>query len=148
MASLMIRLLLLFLLWLAGAAPGPVPSLGIVIAVDLKGDGRETSVADAAHLSYRNDTPQDMLSFRVRPFGRSNPDSFGLNIVVDTYGADAGRMNWWGAIGLGRVRVSSVVLMLDDQAAPVDRATAAFASVHGSHSRPRSANMGHVATLR
>jgi hypothetical protein len=111
MASLMIRLLVLFLLWPAGAAPGPVPNIAIVIAVDLNGNGRDASVADAAH----SDTAQRMLSFRVRPFGRSNADAFGVDIVVDTYGADAGRMNWWNPIGgPGRVRVSSVALMLDD----------------------------------
>jgi hypothetical protein len=61
MASLMIRLLVLFLLWLAGAAPGPAPSIGIVIAVDLNGDSRNTLAADVAHLPHRNDTPQKML---------------------------------------------------------------------------------------
>jgi hypothetical protein len=113
MASLMIRVLVLFLLWLAGAAPGPAPSMGIVIAVDLKGDGRNTS-ADDSHLTSRDDTQQGTLWFRVRLFGL-NADARGVNLVVDTAGADAGRMSWWSAIGgPGRVRVSSVALTLDD----------------------------------
>jgi hypothetical protein len=113
MASLMIRVLVLFLLWLAGATHGLAPGIRIVVTVDHQGDGRNTS-ADDSHLTSRDDTQQGTLWFRVRLFGL-NADARGVSLVVDTGGADAGRMNWWSAIGgPGRVRLSSVALTLDD----------------------------------
>jgi len=68
-----------------------------VLAFDAKGDGRDPSLADAALLSCRYDKQQDTLWFRVSLYGKPNPDTFGVNIVVDTGGDDASKMNWWGA---------------------------------------------------
>jgi pimeloyl-ACP methyl ester carboxylesterase len=100
MRRVTIRLVLLFSVWLSGAALGPLTgetTVWNVIAVDPKNDGREPSLADAAQLSYRYDSQADMLWFRVSLFGTPNADAFGVNIAVDTTVTDAARMNWWGA---------------------------------------------------
>lgn len=68
-----------------------------VLAGDPPGDGKDPSLADAAQLSYRYDKQQDLLLFRVTLFGPPNPEKFGVNIVVDTGGDEAAKMNWWGA---------------------------------------------------
>jgi hypothetical protein len=68
-----------------------------VLAFDAKGDGRDSSLPDAAQLSYRYDKQQDMLWFRVSLYGKPDEGGFGVNIVVDTGGDDAAKMNWWGA---------------------------------------------------
>src|SRR5215510_1870495 len=75
----------------------PSAQIWNVLAFDAKGDGRDPSLADAAQLSCRYDKEQDMLWFRVSLYGKPNPDAFGVNIVVDTGGDDAAKMNWWGA---------------------------------------------------
>ena len=68
-----------------------------VLAFDLKGDARDPLLADAAQLSYRYDEPQDLLWFRVSLYGVPNEQAFGVNLVFDTGGDDAGKLNWWGA---------------------------------------------------
>jgi len=73
------------------------PQIWTVLAFDAKGDGRDPSLPDAAQLSYRYDQQQDMLWFRLSLYGKANPEAFGVNIVVDSGGNDAAKMNWWGA---------------------------------------------------
>jgi pimeloyl-ACP methyl ester carboxylesterase len=86
----------LVLAWLASAAPQQKATIWNVIAVDAEGDGRESTFADAAQLSYRYDAELDMLWFRVSVFSKLNADGFSINIAVDT-GADAvDKTNWWG----------------------------------------------------
>jgi len=84
---------------LLAAAPGPGPGSRVwtVVAVDPKGDARDSSLADAAQLSYRYDDPAGMLWFRVSMFGGLNADSFGVTIGVDTGAAQSEKANWWGA---------------------------------------------------
>src|SRR5712691_8538696 len=66
-----------------------------VLAFDGKGDGRDPDLADAAQLAYRYDKEQDFLWFRTALYGLPNIQAFGVNIVVDTGGDDAARINWW-----------------------------------------------------
>ena len=75
----------------------PVRQIWTVLAFDAKDDGRDPALPDAAQLSYRYDKQEDMLWFRVSLYGRPNSESFGVNIVLDTGGDDATKMNWWGA---------------------------------------------------
>src|SRR6266480_3925081 len=67
-----------------------------VLTFDAKGDGRDPSLADAAQLAYRYDKQQDLLLFRIALYGVPNEDAFGVNIVIDSGGDDATKMNWWG----------------------------------------------------
>src|SRR5215471_5857567 len=73
------------------------PQIWTVLAFDAKDDGRDPSLPDAAQLSYRYDKQEDMLWFRVSLYGKPNEEAFGVNIVLDTGGDDAAKMNWWGA---------------------------------------------------
>jgi len=68
----------------------------IVLTFDGKGDGRDPSLADGAQLAYRYDKQQDLLWFRIALYGVPNEQAFGVNIVIDTGGDDATKMNWWG----------------------------------------------------
>jgi pimeloyl-ACP methyl ester carboxylesterase len=68
-----------------------------VLAFDAKDDGRDPSLPDAAQLSYRYDKQEDLLWFRVSLYGKPNEETFGVNIVVDTGGEEASKMNWSGA---------------------------------------------------
>jgi pimeloyl-ACP methyl ester carboxylesterase len=68
-----------------------------VLAFDGKGDGRDSSLADAAQLAYRYDKERDFLWFRIALYGLPNAQAFGVNIVIDTGGDDAAKMNWWGS---------------------------------------------------
>jgi pimeloyl-ACP methyl ester carboxylesterase len=88
-------LLLLACVFLAPVAASE--EIWTVLAFDAKGDGRDPSLADAAALSYRYDSRQDLLWFRVTLYGKPNEDAFGINIVVDTGDADDAKTNWWGA---------------------------------------------------
>jgi pimeloyl-ACP methyl ester carboxylesterase len=67
-----------------------------VLAFDVKGDGSDPSLADAAQLAYRYDQQRDLLWFRVSLYGVPNEKAFGVNIVIDAGGDDANKMNWWG----------------------------------------------------
>jgi pimeloyl-ACP methyl ester carboxylesterase len=78
------------------AAPGPGSSVWTVVAADPKGDARDSSSADAAQLSYRDDESAGMLWFRVSLFSGLNPDAFAVNIAVDTGAAKSDKANWWG----------------------------------------------------
>src|SRR5882762_4405723 len=89
--------ILLLLAFVTVVPLGVTAQVWTVIAVDLKGDGRDPSLPDAAQLSYRYDKRQDLLWFRVTLYGKANEESFGVNIVVDTGVDDADKMNWWGA---------------------------------------------------
>jgi len=91
-----VALLILLALGCLGQS-APSPQIWNVLAFDAKGDVNDPSLADAAMLSCRYDKQQDMLWFRVSLYGKPNPDVFGVNIVVDTGGDDASKMNWWGA---------------------------------------------------
>jgi len=89
--------LLLFLILLV-AAPARMPAeIWTVLAGDPAGDGNDPSLPDAAQLSYQYDEEQDLLWFRVSLFDSPNLEKFGVNLVVDTGGDDAMKMNWWGA---------------------------------------------------
>src|SRR5262249_3824897 len=68
-----------------------------VLAGDPKGDTRDATASDAAQLAYRYDKQQDRLWFRISLYGTPNKDGFGVNLVFDTAGDDAAKMNWWGA---------------------------------------------------
>jgi pimeloyl-ACP methyl ester carboxylesterase len=68
-----------------------------VLDGDPAGDGNDPSLPDAAQLSYQYDKQQDLLWFRVSLFNSPNLEKFGVNLVVDTGGDDATKMNWWGA---------------------------------------------------
>ncbi|HYW72685.1 MAG TPA: alpha/beta hydrolase [Pyrinomonadaceae bacterium] len=68
-----------------------------VLAFDGKGDGRDASLADAAQLAYRYDQAEDTLWFRIGLYALPNRDTFGVNLLIDTGGDDATKMNWWGA---------------------------------------------------
>ena len=67
-----------------------------VLGSDIKGDGRDPLLADAALLSYSYDKQQDFLWFRVTLYGTPNRQAFGFNLVFDTGGDEAAKMNWWG----------------------------------------------------
>jgi pimeloyl-ACP methyl ester carboxylesterase len=67
-----------------------------VISFDGKGDGRDPSLADAAQLAYRYDKEQDILWFRIAVYGKANEQAFGVNLVIDSGGDEASKMNWWG----------------------------------------------------
>jgi len=87
------------LLWIAAGAicaAQTTPTVWTVLAVDARGDGRDSSLADAAQLSYRYDKQDDTLWFRLTLYGRPNEQSFGVNIVVDTGADNVDKMNWWG----------------------------------------------------
>lgn len=68
-----------------------------VLTFDIKGDARDSSLADAAQLAYRYDKQQDYLWFRIALYGQPNQQAFGINLVFDTGSDDASKMNWWGA---------------------------------------------------
>jgi pimeloyl-ACP methyl ester carboxylesterase len=67
-----------------------------VLSFDAKGDTRDSSLADAAQLSYRYDKEKDFLWFRVTLYGKPNEQAFGVNIVIDTGKDEASKVNWWG----------------------------------------------------
>src|SRR5438552_10014428 len=68
-----------------------------VLTFDGKGDGRDPALADAAQLAYRYDKDLDFLWFRIALYGLPNAQAFGVNIVIDTGGDEAAKMNWWGS---------------------------------------------------
>jgi len=68
-----------------------------VLTFDGKGDGRDPALADAAQLAYRYDKAEDLIWFRIALYGQPNDRAFGVNLVIDTGGDDATKMNWWGA---------------------------------------------------
>lgn len=89
---------LVLLLALALIAPASARAqVWTVVGFDTKGDARDPSLADAATLSFSYDKQQDFLWFRVSLYGVPNEQSFGVNLVFDTGGDDAAKMNWWGA---------------------------------------------------
>src|SRR5262245_57592556 len=65
-----------------------------VLAADAEGDGRDSSQADAAQLSYRYDPAKDELWFRVTLYGTPNQKEFEVNIAFDTGADESARMNW------------------------------------------------------
>lgn len=71
--------------------------LWTVVSGDPKGDARDQTLADGAQLAYRYDKQEDFLWFRIALYGTLHEQSFGVNIVVDTGGDEASKMNWWGA---------------------------------------------------
>jgi pimeloyl-ACP methyl ester carboxylesterase len=89
--------LLLPVLVSAAPARAPAEDPWTVLAFDPKGDGRNPSMPDAALFSYRYDRQQDLLWFRITLYDKPNPESFGVNIAVNTGEDEAGGMNWWGA---------------------------------------------------
>lgn len=90
------KIVLLFVLSVIAPA-GTTAQVWTVLAGDPKGDARDLSLADAAQLSYSYDKQQDLLWFRVSLYGLPNGQTFGVNIVFDTGGDEAAKMNWWGA---------------------------------------------------
>ncbi len=91
--STRIALLLAFILIIPAIAAAQVYT---VISFDGKGDGRDASAADVAQLSYRHDKEQDILWFRIALYGKANEQAFGVNLVIDTGGDEASKLNWWG----------------------------------------------------
>lgn len=89
------KLLLLVALIMLSSA-GAAAQVWTVVSFDVKGDTRDPSLADAALLSYRYDKEQDFLWFRVSLYGVPNEQAFGVNLVFDTGGDDAAKVNWWG----------------------------------------------------
>lgn len=67
-----------------------------VLMFDVKGDGRDPLLPDAAQLAYHYDQQQDLLWFRIALYGVPNENAFGVNIAIDTGADDATKMNWWG----------------------------------------------------
>ena len=114
MARLIIRFILLFVLWLVDAAPNSTAHVWTVIAVDPKGDTRDSSLADAAQLSYRYDKPLDMLWFRVSLFGRPAANELGVKIAVDTGANDDRQITAWSTPT--NVRPNNLQLDLDGNA--------------------------------
>ena len=85
------------LLALTVTTPAPAAAqVYTVLTFDVKGDGRDPALADAAQLAYRYDKQQDLLWFRIALYGVPNENAFGVNIVIDSGGDDATKMNWWG----------------------------------------------------
>jgi len=68
-----------------------------VIAVDPKGDARNAALADAAQLSYRYDTQQDMLWLRVTLYGKADAQTLAVDIAIDTGAGGAAEGPWRGA---------------------------------------------------
>src|SRR5215472_16256 len=68
-----------------------------VLSPDVKGDGKDPLLADAAQLAYRYDKQEDYLWFRIAVYGTPNADKFGVNLVFDTGDEKAEKTNWWGA---------------------------------------------------
>ena len=91
--STRIALLLALILFLPAIAAAQVYT---VISFDPKGDGRDASSVDAAQLAYRHDKEQDILWFRIAVYGKANEQTFGVNLVIDTGGDEASKLNWWG----------------------------------------------------
>ncbi|HLA11523.1 MAG TPA: alpha/beta hydrolase [Pyrinomonadaceae bacterium] len=89
--------IVLLLAFIVIGPTGVTAQVWTVLAGDAKGDARDPSLADAAQLSYRYDKQQDFLWFRVSLYGTPNEHVFGVNIVFDTGGDEAAKMNWWGA---------------------------------------------------
>lgn len=89
-------LLLLTCIFILILPVGATAEIWTVLAVDVKGDGRAPSLADAAQLSYRYDKQQDLLWFRVTVYGKPNEEAFGVNLAIDTGAGDDAKMNWWG----------------------------------------------------
>ena len=90
------KILLLLILSIIATA-NATAQVWTVLAADTKGDARDPSLADAAQVSYRYDKQQDLLWFRVSLYSKPNEQAFGVNLVFDTGGDDAAKMNWWGA---------------------------------------------------
>jgi pimeloyl-ACP methyl ester carboxylesterase len=88
-----IGLLLVLIVTLAGLANA---QLYTVSALDAKGDGRDSSLADIAQLAYHYDKSQDLISFRLCFYGAPSARAFDVNIAIDTGGDDAAKTNWWG----------------------------------------------------
>ncbi|PYS64916.1 MAG: hypothetical protein DMF76_03840 [Acidobacteria bacterium] len=88
---------IIVLLALTVTTPAPAAAqVYTVLTFDVKGDGRDPALADAAQLAYRYDKQQDLLWFRIALYGVPNENAFGVNIVIDSGGDDATKMNWWG----------------------------------------------------
>ena len=114
MARLIIRLILLFVVWLMDAGSNSPGHIWSVIAVDPKGDVRDSSPADAAQLSYRYDKARDMLWFRISLFGRPPANEFGVRIAVDTAANDGRQITAWSTAA--NVRPSNLQLEIDGDA--------------------------------
>ena len=67
-----------------------------VVGAKPKGTARDSSLAEAAQLSYRYDKQTDLLTFRVTLYGPPNEQAFGVNLAFDTGLDDANKVNWWG----------------------------------------------------
>src|SRR5437588_6049327 len=87
----------LLLVFIMIAPVGTIAQVWTVVGFDAKGDAHDPLLADAATLSFRYDKQQDFLWFRVSLYGLPNEQAFGVNLVFDTGGDEAAKMNWWGA---------------------------------------------------
>ena len=89
--------ILLLLAFIAITSAIAAAQVYTVVAFDGKGDGRDPALADAAQLAYRYDKKQDFLWFRIALYGLPNAQRFDVNIVIDSGGDEAAKMNWWGS---------------------------------------------------
>src|SRR5262245_49532716 len=96
MVQLMIRMLLLFLLWLVGATVDSTPQIWSVIGIDLMSDARDGSQADAAQLAYHYDEVGDRLWFRIGLYGKPAATTLAVTIAVDAGGSEAHKTRWPG----------------------------------------------------
>ena len=82
----------------AGLLPAHIlAEVWTVLGSDVPDNGRDASLPDAAQLAYRYDKEKDLLWFRVALFNKPNEEAFGVNLVFDTGGDAASKMEWWGA---------------------------------------------------
>jgi pimeloyl-ACP methyl ester carboxylesterase len=65
MAHMILRVILLFILWLIDIPRADGPRIWSVIAIDAKGDAGQASLTDAAQLAYRYDKTLDTVWFRI-----------------------------------------------------------------------------------
>src|SRR5437764_15016672 len=89
--------IVLLLAFIVISPVGAIAQVWTVVGFDAQGDAHDPLLADAATLSFRYDKQQDFLWFRVSLYGLPNEQAFGVNLVFDTGGDEAAKMNWWGA---------------------------------------------------
>lgn len=89
------KILLVFSILIAGYATAAA-QVWTVVGAKPKGTARDSSLAEAAQLSYRYDKQTDLLTFRVTLYGPPNEQAFGVNLAFDTGLDDANKVNWWG----------------------------------------------------
>jgi len=67
-----------------------------LLATDPVGDGSNPALPDARTLSFFYDTANDTVWFKFEMNHFPNPDTFGVNLVLDSDGDSSTGMTWWG----------------------------------------------------